>query len=495
MSQPQNDSAKSSSAPNGNSPEQTLKQKPSLPSIQTHSVRQTKVKSPSVKSNVQNGDGHEAVPDDASTTPSTPDPAALRSLRMHAILNPTAASDESQMSRRTSQDSFAGYSTCDSSPVSTSAPLTPGLSLPPMNGFPPAGSRQSLGAPTATIDARKSPFLNNPGRNSTYKAEPSGLSRSLPPQSNTLPPVTQPHYAVPSHAASGKPEDQRSNDAASQYATSQSNSPTLSHASLGQGSRTSPSSHYVQSVKPSANTAGHGAKPLTVSGAPQITLAADSAFGMTTTAPSQATYQFMTLNTDHGPIQVPVDVQAASKVADEKRKRNAGASARFRQRRKEKEREASQMITKLESKVREIGEEKEYYRMERDYFRSLVYNSPAQAHVAPRLPSPRARKVSPVSNPGTSEWQQNGERGSDDGQNQRRRISGYYEGPPAIGLPRGQSPHPQYEAPTSFPYASTDSRAQMPLERPALAGPPPLRPGTLGPSPAAFEGGWAHSRV
>lgn len=59
-------------------------------------------------------------------------------------------------------------------------------------------------------------------------------------------------------------------------------------------------------------------------------------------------YQMITINTEDGPVQVPVDVKAASNVADEKRKRNASASARFRQRRHEREREASQRISELE---------------------------------------------------------------------------------------------------------------------------------------------------
>lgn len=89
----------------------------------------------------------------------------------------------------------------------------------------------------------------------------------------------------------------------------------------------------------------------------------------TRSAVGQSTYQLRTLDTDQGPMQVPVDVQAASKLGDEKRKRNAGASARFRQRRTKEEWEASQTIDKLESQLREAGEEREYYRVERDYFR------------------------------------------------------------------------------------------------------------------------------
>jgi len=64
--------------------------------------------------------------------------------------------------------------------------------------------------------------------------------------------------------------------------------------------------------------------------------------------------RFMPISTEHGPMYVPVDVQAASKMADEKRARNAGASARFRERRKQKEKEASMNIQKLEQQLRDL---------------------------------------------------------------------------------------------------------------------------------------------
>lgn len=46
--------------------------------------------------------------------------------------------------------------------------------------------------------------------------------------------------------------------------------------------------------------------------------------------------QMMTLDTENGSIQLPIDVEAAAKVADEKRKRNASAALRFRQRQKKR---------------------------------------------------------------------------------------------------------------------------------------------------------------
>jgi hypothetical protein len=104
-----------------------------------------------------------------------------------------------------------------------------------------------------------------------------------------------------------------------------------------------------------------------------------------------ASYQ-MTLDTDQGPMNIPVelDLQQASKVADEKRKRNAGASARFRARRKEKEKEASQTISGLQQELRDLIEERDHYLTERNYFRDLAARQ--GAHILQRPPSPQHRR-------------------------------------------------------------------------------------------------------
>jgi len=107
----------------------------------------------------------------------------------------------------------------------------------------------------------------------------------------------------------------------------------------------------------------------------------------------------ITLDTENGPLQVPIEVQAASKVADEKRKRNATASHRFRQRRKEKEHETNQATLKLEQKIRDIEVEREFYRGERDYFRNVVTRTPGQARLLPRPLSPRQRRHVSVRGP------------------------------------------------------------------------------------------------
>ncbi|MCJ1447727.1 MAG: hypothetical protein MMC23_008238 [Stictis urceolatum] len=327
----------------------------------------------------------------------------------------------------------------------------------------------TISLPTPSSDARKSPFLTATGT----------------PQVGTPPVPNRVSYPFP-HQPVVSGADRRGSDAMTTAPPSQSNSPTTSYSSYGHTTRNSPTPHYQQQQQQY-----FGGQP---PNGPQITLGADSAFRAAPGTAVQSTYQMMTLDTDQGPIQVPVDVQAASKMADEKRKRNAGASARFRQRRKEKEREASQTIQKLESKLRQVGEEKEYYRMERDYFRGLVYNSPAQVHVTPRLPSPKQRQLSEGSSNGTAEWQQSGERGSDDGRNQRRRVSGFVEGPPPGPPPpqppvQNQQPPPHYP-PGPYQYSQPDVRQQP--GRPPMPGPLPQQnnPFNQPPPPQGYDRAW-----
>lgn len=102
-------------------------------------------------------------------------------------------------------------------------------------------------------------------------------------------------------------------------------------------------------------------------------------------------------------IEVEVDTQAASRMADEKRRRNAGASARFRQRRKEKEREASHTIASLEADIKNMMEERDFYISERNFFRDLA--SRFTQAIPPRPSSPRSRRRHVPSEEAPSAWQ------------------------------------------------------------------------------------------
>lgn len=198
----------------------------------------------------------------------------------------------------------------------------------------------------------------------------------------------------------------------------------------------------------------------------------------------QSSIQLMTIKSHHGhPVQIPVDVQAASKVADEKRRRNAGASARFRARRKEKEREASISISRLEQQLRNALEDTEFYRGERDYFKTVVYQQPgAERHYA-RPPSPRLRRLSITSSHPTSPITADGSEGSygmydddehDSDRNVRRRTDSYHtvSGPLPTALNNHAHPHENYSTPgfASVSHAVMQGR-QTPPERPIYCTP------------------------
>lgn len=101
------------------------------------------------------------------------------------------------------------------------------------------------------------------------------------------------------------------------------------------------------------------------------------------------------ISTSKGFFDVPVNVYDGSKVADEKRARNAGASARFRKCRKEREMEANTSIEKLRSrtvelevKLQEVGEERDFYRADRDRLRDMILKNPGLRHHATYGPKP-----------------------------------------------------------------------------------------------------------
>ncbi|KAL7779474.1 hypothetical protein CFE70_008978 [Pyrenophora teres f. teres 0-1] len=170
-------------------------------------------------------------------------------------------------------------------------------------------------------------------------------------------------------------------------------------------------------------------------------------------APSaQSSIQLMTIKSHNGPPrQIPVETQTASKGADEKRRRNAGASARFRARRKEKEREASMSISRLEQNVRDSTEDAEYYRSERDYWRSIAMQEHPERHYA-RPQSPRLRRLSVAPSRAPSSTTGHGSEASYDDyeddnreeeRNVRRRTSSYH---PAAGPHQTDASTPSHDA-------------------------------------------------
>ncbi|TKA69515.1 hypothetical protein B0A55_08390 [Friedmanniomyces simplex] len=228
-----------------------------------------------------------------------------------------------------------------------------------------------------------------------FPGSPQPRAYSIAPGTSGAPPLPTPPaatrniYGVPSGPTPSSEAARRAGLTGTREsrATSGSASPSTSYSSYSQAEQTSPATQYV---------------PITTGGLSYGPRAGNAPVGIPiSSSGGQNTYQMMTLETTSGTVQLPVDVQAASRVADEKRRRNAGASARFRQRRKEKEKEASVTIGKLDQQVKELGEDADFYRRERDYLSgALLQTSGGERHF-PRPPSPRRRRTS-TTGPGPS---------------------------------------------------------------------------------------------
>ncbi|KAI9762765.1 MAG: hypothetical protein M4579_000117 [Chaenotheca gracillima] len=408
-----------------------------------------------------------------STTPTTTttEAGSSRSLHVHNILNPTYSdtTEPRHDGHRTGRRSRSPPSTTAtpsqrssslSRPHETEAShsvtrhvLTPSSSAgrDSESGAPPREPRRiltpkslsSLPVSTlgrlsfpGTINAQESPFLSSQGRPYTGEMGPVQIPEGVI--------LTDHHtggrgsgmpYGYVTSAPSPPPGSRRTSLGPMPAPHSQSASPSTSYSSFSQQSQTSPApQHGLHPVSASGIGPPFGFSPQTGSG-PHGQMPKTSYRPSSDSMP-QGGVQLWTLSTEHGPIQVPVDVQAASKMADDKRKRNAGASARFRQRRKEKEREASQTISKLEQQMRDLAEERDFYRQERDYFRRMVSSSPSHGQQTPRPPSPRLRRTSreesSVDPQNHDQWRDPGPNEAE--RNTRRRTDAYPPGP-AYSLP------------------------------------------------------------
>ena len=295
-----------------------------------------------------------------------------------------------------------------------------------------SASHITRSVPNGTIDAKRSPFVGSVDRRTvsgpggvTIPEVPGGLTLGFHPEgsSQQLPrsPPSRRMSGVAPHT--GNVTERRASNSGGPYPQSaRSDSPTTSYSSYSRFSRTPP-------VPPTNVPTGQPTSYFTAynTSGPTPTFHVKDPYGNATSGPGANAYPSMAMDTEQGTIPVPVDILAASKVADEKRRRNATASHRFRQRRKEKERETSQNIAKLEHQIRDIAEEREFYRMERDYFRNLACSTSNAAQIAPRPPSPRQVRLAQMgssSTYGSSQWH-----GPDDsntsGRNTRRRTSTY----------------------------------------------------------------------
>jgi hypothetical protein len=435
-----------------------------------------------------------------SSTPPTPmsDRRPENLLGVRSILNPQADMIQQQRNRRGSGMMLESPSPVEtlqsqslpslSRPTSLESLRDERLPPPPLPGRLPKRNHMGHGSPrllrnanlgvlnppTGTIDAHQSPFLSASTRPSDNAPSQPALPTppvntrvtyftGVPPTAPTPPPgmfrtgdprrskLSFPQSGSASPIASFSPYSQAASVASSQFDSGSH------HGSYAHMSNRAPTpDHNNPLIKMET---GRGLMPMAPSG--------------------QGTIQMITIKSQQGhDVRIPVDVQAASKVADEKRKRNAGASARFRARRKEKEREASQSISRLEQQLRDALEDVDYYRCERDYFKAIVFQQPgAERHYA-RPPSPRLRRssVAPSMAPSSSGGGSGSSYGGYDDEmareperNVRRRTSSYH---PAAGPPPTQQHGPghslQSYAPTPFPsmHQPTDSPANRPLAPP-----------------------------
>ncbi|KAL8730672.1 MAG: hypothetical protein Q9181_004580 [Wetmoreana brouardii] len=449
--------------------------------------------------------GGETISLSARVTPaqSPVDQKNTRSLGMHNILNPASKeSPEGQIRRRkaeqyelpspaTTAASRAPSTSMTPSPGSVSLPsITPqsmNVYLPPVAQGPshimiPRSASEyapnSIAKPVpGTIDAKATPFIRPVDQLNTGVPEgnhhtelPSVHPPAALPFGNSLPPPRSPPGRRPSSGSQLVGAlDRRASLAGS-------DSPSTTYSSYSQFSRTPPATQTVAAVN--QTSAAFFGVPYPGPGTVPPVAHGFGSSGPVSSATAQIPYQIMTLDTDQGPIQVPVDVQAASKVADEKRKRNATASHRFRQRRKEKERETTHNIQKLQNQISEIEKERDYYRQERDFFRSVLCRNPSQAHLAARPPSPRHMRA--VSQPGANEgppsgqWHPPSDDGNQIGRNTRRRTSSYV---PAQDVPQSMN---------SVVAPQQQQQQQQP--------PPPPR-GYPQLQPANFRGEDTHPRV
>jgi len=171
-------------------------------------------------------------------------------------------------------------------------------------------------------------------------------------------------------------------------------SPRPFFASQSHSAQASPGTPYATTAPPSMNQPYQMTSSSAMNhhmSTPQVSFESERHYGGAAHT-GQSVIQMMAVETGQGIVQVPVDVQAASRVADEKRKRNAGASARFRQRRKEKEMQASSMISRLEQELQDARDDVEFYRRERDTLSNILLHIPGYERHFPREHSPRHRR-------------------------------------------------------------------------------------------------------
>ena len=386
------------------------------------------------------------------------------------------SSDESRMSRSRDDPSLASAGHGQNVPSSQPSPAS-------MTGSPLSALAAT---PRHQYSSRREHATPDPGRYASTAGSDvgsltgsfRGISRQAAPEGQTLlPPALE----------------QRQSSASTESTTPArtagvSISPSTSHSSQGIMLRSTVGS--MDTSAPVLHPAQAGYSQSSRSTQSQSSLSSDlqSSTALSQGHPNPALTtnisggHFMTLETEQGPLSIPIDVQAASRTADEKRRRNAGASARFRARRKEKEQSSTRENDGLRRQIQDLAEDADFYRSERNYLAAALYERADRGRHFPRPLSPRQRRlmqpqsqetpsVSPTSEEKQATFEERGER-SAEGSFTRRRLAteGYPPGPPQIAygtsVPSGyHSTDPA--APTqAYPPSSSITLQQRTFEPP-----------------------------
>ena len=414
-----------------------------------------------------------------------------RLLGVHSILNPSHGEEEQGGIRRrvaseTDNQRRPPFALPASASIPAGGPLAPRRILTPIS--PRLHRAVSHGRITGTIDATEKPFLSDGSRGPTPESVPPGMGHHVPQHASQ---VTQ-HSPFIIPAAPTPPLMHASRRASVSVVGSTRPSPSPSFADSysqsGMSGQTSPSMHPVPGLPTGPTppvsmrlTPSPNLGP--INAVPPGSLDNEQGFHGPVVSSGQ-NYQMLTVDTSKGHMQLPVEVQAASRMADEKRKRNAGASARFRARRKEKEREAASKISNLELELTYAQEDSRHYRAERDFLADIIarYVPQYESHLKNRPPSPRHKRAphvphratlssvdSPISNVDSEQY-------DDEPPPTRRRTESYSYPNPAAPA--------QHQYPVSPYNTYTTGHQQMPAPQHPSGGQYAQQPGHAPPPPA-----------
>lgn len=94
------------------------------------------------------------------------------------------------------------------------------------------------------------------------------------------------------------------------------------------------------------------------------------------------------------PSQTVVLPRRSTLTAQDKRQRNSEACARWRVKRRERQKETDNIVPRLQNKIKELEEEVNHHKRERDYFRPLALATPEKSEVSTRVQAPLAASSS-----------------------------------------------------------------------------------------------------